>query len=381
MADSRLKELRGLGQSVWIDFLSKELLDSGHLAKLITEDGLTGVTSNPTIFQKAMQDTRIYDERIKALVAEGVTEEKEIFLRLALDDIRHAAGLLQPVHQETGGMDGFVSIEVSPDLAYNTTETIMEARRLFSDAGRKNVLVKVPGTKEGLPAIERLISDGVNVNVTLLFSVERYSEAADAYMRGLEARAAEGLPLEGITSVASFFISRIDTLVDTMLDAKARGTSPSNAERMLEFRGRAGISSARLAYERYKEIAGSDRFVALREKGAKPQMLLWGSTSVKDPVYRDTLYVEELIGLDTINTMPEETLNAFRDHGVARPTLEKDLDEARRVFEGLGSIGIDMRQVTSQLVKEGVRKFSESFFDVMGRLAAKREMIIRKLAA
>ncbi|HEX9859875.1 MAG TPA: transaldolase [Nitrospirota bacterium] len=381
MADSRLKELRGLGQSVWIDFLSKELLDSGHLAKLITEDGLTGVTSNPTIFQKAMQDTRIYDERIKALVAEGVTEEKEIFLRLALDDIRHAAGLLQPVHQETGGMDGFVSIEVSPDLAYNTTETIMEARRLFSDAGRENVLVKVPGTKEGLPAIERLISDGVNVNVTLLFSVERYSEAADAYMRGLEARAAEGLPLEGITSVASFFISRIDTLVDTMLDAKARGTSPSNAERMLEFRGRAGISSARLAYERYKEIAGSDRFVALREKGAKPQMLLWGSTSVKDPVYRDTLYVEELIGLDTINTMPEETLNAFRDHGVARPTLEKDLDEARRVFEGLGSIGIDMRQVTSQLVKEGVRKFSESFFDVMGRLAAKREMIIRKLAA
>lgn len=381
MADSRLKELRGLGQSVWIDFLSKELLDSGRLAKLIMEDGLSGVTSNPTIFQKAMQDTRIYDERIKTLVAEGVTEEKEIFLRLALDDIRHAADLLQPVHQETGGMDGFVSIEVSPDLAYNTTETIMEAKRLFSDADRKNVMVKVPGTKEGLPAIERLISDGINVNVTLLFSVDRYAEVADAYMRGLEARAAEGLPLEGITSVASFFISRIDTLVDTMLDAKARGTSPSNAERMLEFRGRAGISSARVAYEKYKGVIGSDRFAALKEKGAKPQRLLWGSTSVKDTVYRDTLYVEELIGPDTINTMPEETLAAFRDHGVARPTLEKDLDEARRVFEGLGSIGIDMRQITSQLVKEGVRKFSESFFDAMGRLAAKREMIIRRLAA
>lgn len=381
MEEDRLLGLKFQGQSVWIDYLSRDIIESGHLEELIENDGLCGVTSNPTIFHDAMAVSRMYDSRLLALIEDGIQHERELFFRLTAQDVTDAAGLLLPVYQATDCVDGLVSIEAAPDLAYDTAETIREVRRVASGIGRKNVMVKVPGTRQGVAAFERLVTEGINVNVTLLFSVDRYMAVAEAYLSGLEARVDEGLPIDRISSVASFFISRIDTLVDHVLDAKAASAISGNSERFKSLRGQAGISSARIAYQKYRQIYSSERFLKLKEKGARPQRLLWASTSVKDPAYRDVMYAEELVGPDTVITMPEETLNAFRDHGVVKLTLEKDVDKARKVVEGLSSMGVDMLQVAQQLEKEGVRKFSESFFDALGRTAAKREMIIKKLAA
>lgn len=381
MEEDRLLGLKFQGQSVWIDYLSRDILESGHLKELIENDGLCGVTSNPTIFHDAMAASRMYDSRLLALIEQGIQHERELFYRLTAQDVTDAADILLPVYEATDGVDGLVSIEAAPDLAYDTAETIREVRRVASGIGRKNVMVKVPGTRQGVAAFERLVTEGTNVNVTLLFSVDRYMEVAEAYLSGLEARADEGLPVDRISSVASFFISRIDTLVDHVLDAKAASATSGNSERFKSLRGQAGISAARIAYQKYRQIYSSERFLKLKEKGARPQRLLWASTSVKDPAYRDVMYAEELVGPDTVITMPEETLGAFRDHGVVKLTLEKDVDKAKQVVEGLSSMGVDMLQVAQQLEKEGVRKFSESFFDALGRTAAKREMIIKKLAA
>jgi len=374
MSGNSLLGLKEAGQSVWIDYLSRDLINTDELKKLMDEDGVNGVTSNPSIFQKAIEGSDSYDGQLKELVAGGLRDEKELFLKVATKDVGDAADMLLPVYEETGGRDGFVSIEVSPDLAYDTEKTISEARRLFETVGRKNILIKVPATIPGLAAIERLIADGVNVNVTLLFSVERYRAVAEAYMKGLEKRAGQGKPLGGIASVASFFVSRVDTLVDKLLDERAKG----EAKRL---RGKAAVANARLAYREFERLVSGKRWKSLEQKGAKVQRLLWGSTSTKDPAYSDIKYVTELIGPDTVNTMPEDTMMAFRDHGKARPVIGEGLDEAEALFGELDGLGIDMEVVTDRLEKEGVKKFSDSFFDVLEKVAGKRDRMLKSKAA
>jgi transaldolase len=366
MSNNPLVELNRAGQSVWLDFISRDILNSGHLKRMIEEDALSGVTSNPTIFDKAISGSEEYDAALKDLLARGVRDTKEIFLSLAMRDVSDAADLFNPTYEATGGMDGFVSIEVSPDLAYNTGATVEEARRLFNTIGKRNILVKVPATREGLPAIEQLISEGINVNVTLLFSVGRYEEVMDAYMRGLEKRAGKGEPLEGVASVASFFVSRVDTLVDKLLAGKEGGK---------DLAGKAAVANARLAYKKYRETFSSPRFLALKEKGAAVQRILWGSTSTKNPDYSDIKYVEEIIGADSINTIPEATIDAFRDHGKVSITIEDGLDEAEALPGSLSALGIDMKQVTDQLEEEGVKSFSDSFFALLEHIAGKRDRL------
>jgi transaldolase len=363
MSPNPLVELNKAGQSVWLDYISREILKSGKLKRMIDEDALTGVTSNPSIFDKAISGSREYDLDMEALRSRGVTDPKEIFLSIAMKDISAAADLLRPVYDRTGGTDGFVSIEVSPDLAYDTNATIEEARRLFGTINRPNILVKVPATKEGLPAIEQLISEGVNVNVTLLFAVERYLEVMDAYMRGLERRAAGGGALSGIFSVASFFVSRVDTLVDKLLSEKPDGKA---------LMGKAAVANAKLAYEKYREAFASPRFQAQGSRGANVQKILWGSTSTKNPAYRDVIYVEEIIGPGSINTLPENTLDAFRDHGKVGHTVGEGVDEARELMARLAALGIDMKAVTDQLEKEGVKAFADSFFALLRHIGEKK---------
>jgi transaldolase len=367
MGMNPLVELNRAGQSVWLDFVSRDLLNSGGLERLIREDGITGVTSNPSIFQKAISGSADYDGAMKDLIGRGVRGEKAIFLALAMGDIAQAAEQLRGVYDSTDGKDGFVSIEVSPDLAYNTDETIREAEWIYKTLERPNVLIKVPGTREGLPAIEELISAGVNVNVTLLFSVERYVEVAEAYVRGLERRAGKGEPLKGVASVASFFVSRVDTLIDKLLSSNDGGSG---------LMGKAAVANAQAAYLKGREIFSSSRFVALKEKGAELQRLLWGSTSTKNPAYSDIKYVEELIAPDSINTMPEETIAAFRDHGKARVSIEDGIGEVEAIFKKLASAGIDMQKVTGQLEEEGVKAFSDAFFALLKEIAQKRDALV-----
>jgi transaldolase len=308
------------------------------------------------------------------MLSQGIQDEKELFLCLAIEDISSAANTLWPIYQSTNGLDGFVSIEVSPDLAYEADATIVEARRLFTTIGKKNVLIKVPGTKQGLSAIEQLSSEGVNVNVTLLFSVNRYEEVAEAYLRGLERRTRLGQPIHEITSVASFFVSRVDTLTDKLLENRL--TSPASKaekEKIENLLGKAAVANAKIAYKRYKDIFSNKRFLALREKGGQIQRLLWGSTGTKNTSYSDIKYVEELIGPDSINTMPEKTMMAFKDHGQARTTITDHLEEAERIFEDLKSVNIDINSVTEQLETEGVKLFSDSFFSLLEEIAKKRD--------
>jgi transaldolase len=374
MADNRLKQLGAAGVSVWLDYLDRDMLRTGKLRGKIDDYGLSGLTSNPSIFQEAVTSSTSYDEQLRQLVGEGTRDEKELFLAVAMRDIADAADTLKPVYERTEGRDGFVSIEVSPDLAYRTDETIQEAQRLFTTIGRKNVLIKVPATPPGLAAIERLTAEGINVNITLLFSVPRYEEVADAYLKGLEARVAAGTPVAGIASVASFCVSRVDTLVDSMLDGKlAPATSGGERDRLRALRGRAAVANARLAYSRFGAIFSGSRFAALAEKGARIQRLLWGSTSAKDPAYSDVKYVEELIGPDLVNTMPEKTMHAFLDHGTVRRTIDEDPDTLAAYFMELATIGIRMEEVAVVLEKEGVKKFSDSYFDLLGEIAEKRD--------
>jgi transaldolase len=355
MGDSRLHRLADHGQSVWIDFLSRDLLRSGELERRMREDAVVGVTSNPTIFQKAISAGDAYDEQLRE-VLEDETDPKEVFLRLATKDVSDALDLLRRVWDEGGGKDGYVSIEVDPTLAYDTAATIEEAQRLHDAIDRPNLFVKIPATAPGLPAIEEMISRGRSINVTLIFSLERYAEVAEAYIRGLERLVEGGGDPSKVASVASFFVSRVDTEADRRLD-EIGGHD--------ELKGKLAVANAKLAYQRYKEIFAGERWEALEAKGATPQRCLWASTSTKNPEYRDVLYVEELIGPMTVNTMPDETIEAFQDHGEVAPTLEQGIDEARQVFEELKGAGIDYADVTDTLEREGVEKFSDSFAELL----------------
>lgn len=377
MTDNALIGLDEIGQSVWLDNLSRSLIDSGELKRLIDEDGLRGITSNPTILQKAISGSSDYDISLRRMLDQGIRDEKELFFGLALEDISSAADLLWPVYESTNGLDGFVSIEVSPDLAYDTDATIAEARHLFKTIGKKNILVKVTGTKQGLPAIEQLISEGVNVNITLLFSVNRYEEAVEAYLRGLERRIRFGQPIHEIASVASFFVSRIDTFTDKLLESRLfLATSKAEKRKIESFLGKAAAANAKIAYKKYRNIFSGKRFLTLKAKGGQVQRILWGSTGTKNPRYSDIKYVAELIAPDSINTMPEKTMTAFKDHGQVRTTIENHLEEAERIFEDLKSVGIDINSITKQLEVEGVKLFSDSSFSLLKEIAKKRNSFL-----
>jgi transaldolase len=366
MANSRLHALSELGQSVWIDFLSRHLLRSGELARMAEEDAVVGVTSNPTIFQKAISEGDAYDEQFREVLAEE-DDAKEVFLRLAVQDVQDACDLLRPVWDGGQGQDGYVSIEVDPNLAYDTQATIDEAQRLHELVDRPNCFVKIPATQAGLPAIEEMISRGRNINVTLIFSLQRYAEVVEAYVRGLERLVESGGDPSRVASVASFFVSRVDTEADRRLEEVG---APD------DLKGELAVANAKLAYQRYKELFSGDRWEPLRAKGARAQRCLWASTSTKNPAYRDVMYVEELIGPETVDTMPEETIRAFQDHGEVALTLERDLDEARRVFERVAEAGVDYDDVVATLEREGVDKFADSFKELLDGVRAKRGELV-----
>ena len=364
MNKNPLLDLEALGQSVWLDYLRRNALENGELQQLIDQDGLSGLTSNPSIFEKAIAESNDYDNTIRELALEGKNVE-EIYQALTVEDIQHAADLFRPVFDRLEGGDGFVSLEVSPQLAHDTAGTIREARQLWAAVNRLNLFIKVPATREGLPAIQQLIGEGINVNITLLFGLPRYREVAEAYLIGLETRTAHGQPLAQVSSVASFFLSRIDTLIDPLLEK-------SQPENWVGLHGQVAIASAKVAYQMYQEIFGGERFRKLAQMGARPQRLLWASTGTKNPAYSDLKYVETLIGRETINTMPPETLKAFRDHGEPSSQLEKGIQEAHQVLDGLRQTGIDLDVLTQQLEDEGVSKFSKAFEQLTAALQEKR---------
>jgi len=359
MNKNPLLELEAFGQSIWLDYLRRNILDNGELQKLINEDGLSGLTSNPSIFEKAIAESTDYDKAIQALALKGKSVE-EIYQALTVEDIQRAADLFRPVFDRLEGADGFASLEVSPQLAHDTAGTITQARQLWAVVNRPNLFIKVPATREGLPAIQQLIGEGINVNITLLFGLQRYREVAEAYLAGLETLATHGKPLNQVSSVASFFLSRIDVLVDPML------------EKSVGLHGQVAIASAKVAYQIYKEIFGGERYRRLAQMGARTQRVLWASTGTKNPEYSDVKYVETLIGPETINTLPPETLDAYRDHGKPSVQLEKGAQEAYHVLEGLRQAGIDLDAVTQQLEDEGVAKFSKAFEQLMAALHEKR---------
>lgn len=356
-----LRSLSESGQSVWLDYIQRKLLATGELERLVEEDGVTGVTSNPAIFEKAVADSDDYDDVTARMGREGSADPKAVYEAIAMRDIREAADVLQSVYRETGRRDGYVSLEVSPHLAHDTEGTVAEARRLWNSVSRDNLLIKVPGTPEGVPAIERLIGEGISVNVTLLFAREAYEQVAQAYLRGLAKAAADGLDLGRIASVASFFISRIDTLADQMIEARLDAADETGKERLRALMGKVAVANAKLTYKRYKEIMQGEGWQALAGRGARPQRLLWASTSTKNPGYRDVLYVEELVGEDTVNTVPPATLDAFRDHGKVRKSLDEDVEGASETMAALERAGVSMQEVTDQLLEDGVRLFSEAF--------------------
>lgn len=362
-----LKQLPALGQSVWLDYIRRDLIATGGLKRLIEEDGLRGMTSNPAIFEKAIADSRDYDADIRTMALAGM-DEKTIYEILSRRDIQSAADEFRPLYDRTDGKDGFVSLEVNPHLAHDTQGTIKEARRLWSAMNRPNVFIKVPATVEGMPAIRRLISEGINVNVTLLFGLPRYRQAAEAYLAGIETRLSLGTDVSRLASVASFFLSRIDTLVDPLLE-KIVAQGGNEADLAKTLRGQAAIASARVAYQIYKEIFGSDRFRDLAARGARSQRVLWASTGTKNPEYEDVKYVEALIGPDTVNTMPVDTLNAYRDHGVPKARLEDDGGKADATLAGLAKLGIRIDAITQQLEDEGIDKFNSPFDKLMAALA------------
>jgi transaldolase len=361
MGASRLHRLAEYGQSVWIDFLSRDMIRNGELERRMRDDAVVGVTSNPTIFQKAISSGAAYDEQLRE-VLEVERDPKEIFLRLAIKDVEDALDLLRRVWDEGSGQDGYVSLEVDPNLASDTAGTIEEAQRLHETIDRPNLFVKIPATKAGLPAIEEMIARGRSINVTLIFSLERYAEVAEAYIRGLERLAEAGGDPGKVASVASFFVSRVDTETDRRLDEMGGHD---------ELKGKLAIANAKLAYQRYKEIFAGNRWEALSSRGATTQRCLWASTSTKNPAYRDVMYVEELIGPKTVNTMPDETIEAFQEHGEVAPTLEQGIDEAERVFEQIRQAGVDYDDVTDTLEREGVQKFADSFAELLEGIRAK----------
>ena len=367
MAENRLQRLSELGQSVWIDNLSRPLVREGGLTRLMENDAVVGVTSNPTIFQKALAEGDAYDEQMREVIA-NESDNTEVFLQLATRDVSDACDLLRPVWDRGGGRDGYVSIEVTPDLAYDTEGTIAQAQRLHEWIDKPNLLVKIPATEPGLGAIEEMIARGRSINVTLTFSLHRHAQVAEAYLRGLERLVESGGDPSTVASVASFFVSRVDTEADNRLDAIGGHD---------ELLGRTAVANAKLAYQHYLETFAGDRWEALAAKGATPQRCLWASTSTKNPAYRDTLYVEELIGRDTVNTMPDSTIEDFQDHGEIRGlTVEEDVEGARAVLDALAKAGVDYDDVTATLEREGVEKFDASFKELLDEVARKRDTLV-----
>jgi transaldolase len=356
-----LRELKALGQSVWLDDIDRGQLRSGLFGRLVDEDGLAGATGNPTIFEHSITHDTTYDEQMQQLLKEG-KGPKEIYEALAMTDERTVADLLRPIYDQANGQDGFVSIEVSPYLAHDTEGTLAEVRRFWHTIDRPNLMVKIPSTPAGVPAIRRAIASGININITLIFSLENYRQVAEAYLGALEEREASGKDISHIASVASFFVSRVDVLVDQLLEEKIKATTESAQQQQLKaLRGRAAIANARLAYQEFKHLFGGSRFAALKQRGAHVQRPLWASTGAKNPAYRDVRYVEELVGPDTVNTMPLKTLDAFRDHGQVRLSIEENLSQAQAEMAALEEVGIHYDQVTRQLQEEGVQKFIDSF--------------------
>ena len=374
MKANPLLKLSAFGQSIWLDYIRRQMIDAGELKRLIDDDGLKGVTSNPAIFQKAIAGSTDYDEAIRTLAQAGKSVEA-IYQVLTVEDVQRAADLFRPLYDRVAGQDGFVSLEVNPHLAHDTQGTVAEARHLWQALARPNVLIKVPATKEGLPAIRQLISEGINVNVTLLFGLPRYREVAEAYIAGLEDRAAPGQPLGRVASVASFFLSRIDVLLDPQLE-KLAAAGGQKAQTARDLIGQVAIASAKRAYTIYQEIFGSARFQKLAAQGARPQRLLWASTSTKNPAYPDLKYVEPLIGADTVNTLPPETLAAYRDHGDPAARLTEGADRAAGNLARLAELGLDLDSATQQLEDEGVEKFNQPFDSLMATLKGKRREIL-----
>jgi transaldolase len=366
-----LREVQALGQSIWLDYMRRDLVTTGELHRLMTEDGISGVTSNPTIFEKAISAGREYDSAIEGILRTSPDVEcATLFERIEVEDIRMAADVLRPVYDRTNGDDGFVSIEVNPHLAYDTSRSISEARRLWSEVGRPNLMVKIPATVEGLPAIEQLIAEGINVNITLMFSVSQYCDVAQAYLSGIE-RARDP---RKVTSVASFFVSRVDTAVDKALEEI--GTPEA-----LALRGKAGIANAKLAYLMFRDIFASDQFQNLKNRGARIQRPLWASTGTKNKAYSDVMYVEGLIGPDTINSVPPETLDAFRKHGRAKVTVVEGVTEAGEVVGKLQAMEINLRSIGMELTEEGVEKFEKSYDELITSLDNKRKVLLNRSAA
>src|SRR5664279_3557993 len=372
-----VKALENHGQAIWLDFLARGFIAKGDLQKLIDADGVKGVTSNPSIFEKAIGSSDEYDGPIGRVLKKGDRPIADLFEALAIEDIQHAADVLRPVYDALKGDDGFVSLEVSPYLALDTKGTIVEAERLWKDVKRKNLMVKVPATPEGLPAIEQLIGEGISINITLLFSQKVYREVAEAYIAGLEKYVAKGGDPSHVASVASFFVSRIDSSVDKQLDEKiAKANDPGEKERLSALKGKVAIANAKMAYQDYKRLFSGPRWDRLAAKVAKPQRLLWASTGTKNKDYSDVLYVEELIGPNTVNTVPSATLDAFRDHGKPRDSLEENIEDARHVLTELERSGISLDAITAELVRDGVKLFADAADKLYGAVAHKRATVL-----
>jgi transaldolase len=372
----RLHALHEQGQSVWLDYIRRGIIDNGELEGMIREYDLRGVTSNPSIFEEAIGKSDDYDDEMEALAAQGA-EANEAFESLAVDDIQRACDLFRAVYDAAEGHDGFVSLEVSPLLAADTQQTIAEARRLWKLVNRPNLMVKVPGTDEGIPAIEQLVAEGLNINITLLFSLAAYERVMEAYLRGMERRAEAGEPLARIASVASFFVSRVDSSVDAELEKIVQAGGP-NADRARALMGRAAIDNAKLAYQRFSEVFSGERWERLASQGARVQRPLWASTSTKNPAYRDVVYIEALIGPDTVNTIPRATLDAFADHGEVRRTVDTDVDAAHAELATLKELGIDLDRVTNQLLVEGVEKFSKAYNQMLTAVGEKLARVVQR---
>jgi transaldolase len=374
---NRLKQLHDAGTSIWLDYIDRSILRNGDLARRIREDSLTGMTSNPTIFEKALAEGSAYDEQLAEAGKQLTTWE--LFELFETEDVRTACDLFAGVFTSTRGADGYVSIEVSPAVAHDADATVEEARRLWAAVDRPNVMVKVPGTPDGARAVRRLVAEGINVNITLLFSVEAHQRVIEAYLAALEQRVDAGQPIDAIASVASFFVSRVDTEVDKRLDAKIALASPADRPALEALKGKAAIANARLAYRLFRSMFTGPRWDALTAQGARVQRPLWASTGTKNPAYRDVVYVEQLIGPDTVNTMPPATIEAFRDHGEVRRTVDAELDEAERTIAALAANGIPLTEVTEKLLTDGLASFQKSFDTLIGGLERKAQTLGREL--
>jgi len=375
-----LQGLQEYGQSVWLDYIRRDLMENGELRRLIADDGLRGMTSNPAIFEKAIADSTLYDTAFAAM-PDRSADTKARYEHVALRDIQQAADILRPVYDSTQRRDGYVSLEVSPYLAHDTAATLVEARRLWAAVGRENVMIKVPGTPEGIPAVEQLISEGLNINVTLLFAQEVYERVAEAFICGVEKRAAAGKDVRHVASVASFFISRIDTLVDAQLSARVKNATGNERDRLQSLLGKVAIANGKLTYERYGKIFSGPRWEKLQRQGAQTQRVLWASTSTKNPSYRDVLYIEELIGPDTVNTIPPATFDAFRDHGRLRQSLTENLPAAQQTMDALAHVGISMQDATAQLLDDGVRLFADAFDKLLAAVERKSATVAQRASA